>query len=185
MPANTQLPLGADPLGRTWALNLRTGHVEPTSDTASLVDASNTQIIPRGEVNSARLARILSEGGWTLRMDPAAPDVITIPTEAGDILVVVESTGYFLRLVRVFEWNYESEHFATPNQRAEALECLNRASVVLRCLAVNDPVPGFAAVFDFPISGGITRAQVLEYVRRFVSELGRAIAATGVREGLL
>ena len=65
------------------------------------------------------------------------------------------------------------------------VERLNRTAYVVRFTPTDNPVPGITAILDVPLTAGITRAQLLDLVRRYLAELARTIDVTCVREGLL
>jgi hypothetical protein len=63
------------------------------------------------------------------------------------------------------------------------VEALNRCAYFMR-FEPSETAPHFTASFDVPLSAGLTRAQLLTMVRRFVAELASALDATDVREGI-
>lgn len=176
-------PLGTDPLGRTWSLDLITGHVRNVPPETPTLGEENSTVIPGDALSVDRLARILGEGGWDVGIDATTP-IVHARSELGLVFACIRSDlGHHLRIFRPFRWSPDAEGWETPEQRAEGIEYLNRSTYFLRYVPGEDPLR-FTAMLDLPLAAGITRAQVLDLFRRFVAELQRVLALTDVREGI-
>jgi len=186
-PAGTapdRLALGADPMGRPWALDFATGAVVPATAVPTLVDGLNTTLIPQNELTPQRVAQVLAEGGWTISLDPEKLWAVNVATEFGATQILRHQEGRLLRITRSFPWDPSEEAWASPEERAEGVEAINRASFVVRYTATEDP-PVLTAYLDLPVNAGLTRAQLLLVVRSYVQHVQRALDATEMWEGLL
>jgi hypothetical protein len=180
-----RLPLGGDPMGRTWTLNLGTGAIEAETH-GSLVEGLNTEIVPPSALNGVWVARVLAEGGWNATPGPAEPAggwSFSVVTEIGDVEVSVTRDGRWVCLDRVYRWNTEHDNWATVDERGKGTEGLNRVGVVVRFATTEEPAT-LSASFHIPTHAGITRAQLLQYLRRFVLQVTIALEQEGISEAV-
>lgn len=177
------LPLGRDPMGRAWSLHLGTGAVE-AAPIQTLIEGINTEIVPASEISGTWVARVLAEGGWsvTLSSETAAESPShSVVTEIGTVTVAVTGNGRRVHFTRVYRWDTEHADWATPEDRAIGAEGLNGAAYVVRFATTEEPAE-LAASLDIPTHAGITRAQLLQYLRRFVHETIIVLRATDIEE---
>jgi len=180
-PTDT-LPLGSDALGRAWTLDLLSGNVRLVPTDLPTIAETNSAVIPMDELSLGRIARILGEGGWELAA-PTAEEMVAIRTDIGPVVLYHRQEQRLLRIAHTCLWSPDAEDWQTAAERAEGVEALNRCAYFMR-FEPSETAPEFTASFDVPLSAGLTRAQLLTMVRRFVAELASALDATDVREGL-
>lgn len=179
----TGFPLGTDPLGRNWSLDLMTGDIRYEPPPTPTLGDENTTPILGTELSIHRVARILGEGGWDVGIDPTAP-IVQARTEIGMAFACVRTErGHSLRFFRPYRWSPDVEGWETPEERAEGIESLNQSTYFLKYIPSDDS-QRFTAVLDVPLVAGITRAQLLDVFRRFVAEMRRVLSLTDVREGV-
>lgn len=177
------LPLGKDPMGRAWTLHLGTGAIEAVPS-ETLVEGINTEIVPVSAISGAWVARVLAEGGWsvTLPAGPAAKSPIySVATELGPVTVGVTGNGRRVYFLRVLRWDTTHADWGTPDERAIGTEGLNCLAFVAKFATTEDPAE-LSASFDIPTHAGITRAQLLQYLRHFVHETVIALDAMDLEE---
>ena len=174
--------LGTDTLGRTWSLDLQTGDVRHAPADTPTIAESNATVIHAREFTQSRLIRILGEGGWEVTVD-SNDGAAAFLTELGPLTITVRQEERALRFSRTYRWVLGAESWESAEDRAMGIEALNRSASFMRFVPAVDGTT-FDAAYDVPLIAGLTRAQLLDLVRRFVSELRRPLATTGVREGV-
>lgn len=165
------LPLGNDPMGRAWTLHLGTGAIEAVPS-ETFVEGINTEIVPASAISGEWVARVLAEGGWSVTPAPGLPAKSpshAVVTEIGPVTVGVTGNDRRLHLARVYRWDTADADWATAEARAIGTQGLNCAAYVVKFATTEEPAE-LSASLDIPTHAGITRAQVLQYLRRFVHE---------------